>query len=436
MLNIGFDDTDSPQGMCTTFLAFKIVDSLKKEKVEFLDYPHLIRFNPNIPWKTRGNGAVAIKIRTSNPSKIKKKVKTLVKKFSDTKNGANPGLVFYQNEVIPKNLKEFSKLALWQLVHRHEAKKFVLDSELETFFIGNGQGLVGAVGAIGYEFDDHTMELLSYRKSSRFGKKRKISSPSIIQMQDKTFPHTFNSYDDKKKKVLIVPRGPDPVFYGIRGEDPNSLFRASKMLITEEKLEGHLLFRSNQGTSAHLKNKINVNQLRPYSSGNITGYVSKRPQMEKGGHVFFTIDVDGTLVNCAVYKPTGLAPTALNLIEGDKVKVGGGVRKASKKHSRIINLEFLEVLKLKRNIIMENPLCIKCIKKMKSKGRAQGFECIKCGEQSNSKIKKTIPRKISVGLYLPVVSAHRHLTRPKQRLGVINKDQNFDDSLPWILKYN
>ena len=74
ILNIGFDDTDSPKGMCTTYLAYRLVDSLKKENVKFVDYPKLIRFNPNIPWKTRGNGAVSIKIETENPSKIKRKV--------------------------------------------------------------------------------------------------------------------------------------------------------------------------------------------------------------------------------------------------------------------------------------------------------------------------------------------------------------------------
>ena len=42
---IGFDDTDSPKGMCTTYLAYKMVNSLKKEKVIFLDFPNLIRFN-------------------------------------------------------------------------------------------------------------------------------------------------------------------------------------------------------------------------------------------------------------------------------------------------------------------------------------------------------------------------------------------------------
>ncbi|MGD8708664.1 MAG: DUF1743 domain-containing protein, partial [Nitrosopumilaceae archaeon] len=175
-LHIGFDDTDSPKGMCTTFLAYKIVNYLKKQDLEFLDYPKLIRFNPNIPWKTRGNGAVSLKVRTKNPSKIKNKIKNFVSKYSDTKNGANPGLVFYEQATIPSKFTEFSELALWQLINRNRAKKFASKNNLEIFYKGNGQGLVGAIGAIGYSFDDHTLELLSYRKPSKFGKERKISA--------------------------------------------------------------------------------------------------------------------------------------------------------------------------------------------------------------------------------------------------------------------
>ena len=119
VLNIGFDDTDSPTGMCTTFLAYKIVDLLQKQKTEFLDFPKLIRFNPNIPWKTRGNGAVSLKIKTNQPSKIKKQIKNLVSKYSDTKNGANPGLVFFENDIIPSEFTKFSNLALWQLINRN-----------------------------------------------------------------------------------------------------------------------------------------------------------------------------------------------------------------------------------------------------------------------------------------------------------------------------
>ena len=35
ILHIGIDDTDSPKGMCTTFLAYKIINRLKKENVDF-----------------------------------------------------------------------------------------------------------------------------------------------------------------------------------------------------------------------------------------------------------------------------------------------------------------------------------------------------------------------------------------------------------------
>ncbi|HLC25105.1 MAG TPA: DNA-binding protein, partial [Nitrosopumilaceae archaeon] len=115
VLHIGFDDTDSKKGMCTTFLAYKIVEYLKKEHVQFLDYPYLIRFNPNIPWKTRGNGAVAIKIKTEKPDTIKKNIIEFIKKYSSINEGANPGLVFYQQEKIPEHFSKFSKLALTQL---------------------------------------------------------------------------------------------------------------------------------------------------------------------------------------------------------------------------------------------------------------------------------------------------------------------------------
>ena len=238
VLNIGFDDTDSPTGMCTTFLAYKIVDLLQKQKTEFLDFPKLIRFNPNIPWKTRGNGAVSLKIKTNQPSKIKKQIKNLVSKYSDTKNGANPGLVFFENDLIPPEFTKFSNLALWQLINRNNAKKFVKKNNLDFYYEGNGQGLIGAISAIGYDFSDHTLELLSYRKKSKFGKERIISAESVKKMQENTFPYTFNSFDTKKSRVLITPHGPDPVFYGVRGENVDSLVTATKILQSNEKLDG------------------------------------------------------------------------------------------------------------------------------------------------------------------------------------------------------
>ena len=435
ILNIGFDDTDSPKGMCTTYLAYKITHIIKKHKAQFLDYPRLIRFNPNIPWKTRGNGAVSMRIKTKNPKTIKEKITQMIKLYSDTKNGANPGLVFYESSEIPLEFKNFSKQALWQLIHRNSAKKFARKNNLETFHLGNGQGLIGAIGAIGYEFNDSTVELLCYRKKQMFGKTRNISTQSVKKMQENTYPDTFNSYDPKKRKILLAPHGPDPVFYGLRGETPAALYNASKSIKFNEKLDGHMVFRSNQGTGDHLKNKIDLNILAPYTSGTVQGTICTSPTIHIGGYVMFSLYSDNIKVNCAVYKPTGLTCTALELIIGDEIMIGGGVRKSTRKHPRVINVEFINVLKLANKVILSNPPCKKCGKNMKSKGKSQGFSCSNCKTHTKNKISKKIPRNIKKQQYTPIVSAHRHLTRPIQRMGKSNKQIIFDESIPWFVIY-
>ena len=62
--------------------------------------------------------------------------------------------------------------------------------------------------------------------------------------------------------------------------------------------------------------------------------------------VFFSIRVKDKKIRCAVYKPTKITKIAQNLIPGDKIHIGGGIRKASKNHGRIFNVEFLRVLQL------------------------------------------------------------------------------------------
>tara|TARA_B110000438_G_scaffold15913_1_gene14989 strand:+ start:55 stop:1374 length:1320 start_codon:yes stop_codon:yes gene_type:complete len=435
ILHIGIDDTDSPKGMCTTFLAYKIINRLKKENVDFLDFPNLVRFNPNIPWKTRGNGAVGFKISTSNPKKIKNLVKKFVEQYSDVKNGANPGLVFCQDENIPDEFLKLSSDAMWKLIHRNEAKKILSKYNLDFFYLGNGQGLVGATGVIGYNFEDETYELLSYRKSSQFGKKRFLDKSKVKEMQEKTYPNTFNSFDSKKNKVLLMPHGPDPVFYGVRGEDSKTLISASKMLQPKEKLDGYMIFKSNQGTGDHLKNEIDVNDFLPYTSGKLEGIVNSKPTVTKGGHVFFSIIVKNIKIHCAVYKPTRITDIAKELIIGDILKVGGGIRKATKTYPRTLNLEFIEILKLEKKYKLVNPFCQKCKKHMKSKGKNQGFQCVRCKNTSIHKNRQFITRSVKEQIYIPDVSAHRHLTKPIQRMNQKLKREKFNPNSLWITNF-
>src|SRR3989442_5601014 len=59
-LHIGIDDTDSEKGGCTTYTATVLFQDLIERGFKPSDFPWLVRLNPNIPCKTRGNGALAV----------------------------------------------------------------------------------------------------------------------------------------------------------------------------------------------------------------------------------------------------------------------------------------------------------------------------------------------------------------------------------------
>src|SRR2546422_2521257 len=59
-MHLGVDDTDSLRGMCTTYLATELVRALSGW--DLIGYPRLVRLNPNIPWKTRGDGAICLRL--------------------------------------------------------------------------------------------------------------------------------------------------------------------------------------------------------------------------------------------------------------------------------------------------------------------------------------------------------------------------------------
>src|SRR5437879_1293494 len=66
--HIGIDDTDSPRGGCTTYTMSILSDRLQHEELELDGYPCLVRLNPNVPWKTRGNAATALHLKIGRAS--------------------------------------------------------------------------------------------------------------------------------------------------------------------------------------------------------------------------------------------------------------------------------------------------------------------------------------------------------------------------------
>ena len=430
-LNIGLDDTDSTKGGCTTYLAAVLVERLTAFKVEFTDYPCLIRLNPNVPWKTRGNGALCLRFRFQPEleAEIKDVAISLWEKHAEVKEkGTDPGLVFYKNAEIPNELKVFSKRTETSIVTLKEAMNLIKKLGAEALGFNSCRGIIGALAAVGETLEkDYTYELITYRTPENIGLKRRVDEASIFEMDKATAPYTFNNVDSEKRRVIITPRGPDPILFGVRGETPEVVLKGFSIVKPKEPVERWIIFRSNQGTDAHLTHADRLSEILPYSSVIVKGVVSKDPRIIPLRHVIFSIKEDSVEVECVAFEPTGdLRKIARELITGDIVEVYGAVQKTKANKTLTINLEKIRILNLAQKTQPENPICIDCGKHLKSMGKNQGFRCEKCGSKypQVKKKEKIIPRTLKTGLYLTSTRSQRHLTKPLTRYGQEKTDES------------
>ena len=431
---VGIDDTDSSSGLCTTYLAFKLASLPQACGFHVVAYPRLVRLNPNIPFKTRGNAAVSLLLEAEDTDTAFISICSLTTKLSDLRNGANTGVVFLKNFALLPLFDRIYQAALNGVVSKEKVKRQLMDRDILTYELGNGMGMVGASASLAFdESYDHTYELIAYRKPESWGKERKIDGDSVVRMDRCTFPHTFNNYDYEKRKPLIMPHGPDPVFLGIRGDSPLMLLKAFSVLEHSEQIEGRMIYVSNQCTDAHLGSTLE-SPLKAYSSGNIEGLVDS-VSVDVGGHAYLTISVGRLKVRAAAYEPTGnLRRVARLLLRGDRVIISGGVRRPSERHDKIVNMERIRVLSLAPVTKTSNPVCNRCNSRMKSEGRGKGFECEICGRRAPHQSRKTkaIQRDVLPGYYLPSPRANRHLTKPLIRYGVSSAGDSYPLIDGWI----
>ncbi|MFP3985336.1 MAG: DUF1743 domain-containing protein [Candidatus Bathyarchaeia archaeon] len=423
-LHIGFDDTDSPRGGCTTYVAALLVEKLERSGVVFIDYPNLIRLNPNVPWKTRGNAALCLRITCSEDvvDAVFEIVAESVERNSDLGfEGTDPGIVFFQGNRIPSEIQAFAKKTIQDVVRMEDALKLIRKFKAEALGFETGYGIIGGLAAIGESLeDDHTYEVIAYRNPENRGTPRQVNYESIKRMDQETKPKTFNNIDSETGRILITPRGPDPILYGIRGETADAVIEAHKMVQVLEPVERWVVFRTNQGTDAHLKKINTINDIRPYHPIIATGIVASKPKLVPRRHRIFAIRDETSTVDCAAYEPTGtLRKVARQLIPGDSVEVAGGVKASSSKRPTTINLEKLRVVKLAPKLELRNPKCSRCGKRMDSMGKGKGFRCGKCGLR-NSNLQKIFveeKRRICEGLFVTSPRSQRHLTKPLSRYG-------------------
>ncbi len=424
---IGIDDTDSRFGHCTTHLGYLIVCELARIGCTFSAYPRLVRLNPNVPFKTRGNAAVCIQFE-ANTNELRDEAfeaaERLLEAEADVANGANSALVMVSKDA--DELAFFRRVyqsAISGVVNYKRIIAEVSERGIRHRLLGNGMGIVGAAASLGFSCaeDDHTYELIAYRKPENCGTPRAVDAQSVKAMEKETFPHTFNSFDHQSGRVLIAPTGPDPVLAGIRGDSPHAVLDAYQRIRIGEEPLGHVIYATNQCTDAHLKKRMS-NPLKTFSAGWLEGEIaSTRPY--QGGHLMIQLRDDSSTVSCMVYEPSGdLRRVARLLVPGDSVRVSGGVRRASSKNPVVINVEKIELLAVSSRAVTNNPECVACGSRMKSEGRGKGYQCKKCGHKSAG-----IPHprsspsadggRIYPGAYLPSPRAQRHLTKQLIRYG-------------------
>ncbi|AKB74007.1 OB-fold nucleic acid binding domain protein [Methanosarcina lacustris Z-7289] len=414
---IGIDDTDSNEGMCTTYLGALLLEELQEYgTVEAL--PLLVRLNPTIPYKTRGNAAVALKLKTDCPEKVIAHVTSRIGELARMEcEKTNPGAVFILEkdyETLKPVLMSFLEEAVKEVIEIDNAKDLISELGIASKSFKNGRGIIGALAACGAMLNpekwDCTFEYLAYRQKEKWGTQRDVDKDSFFEADRETYPETWDTVDLTNRLVVCVPRSGDPVLFGIRGENPEIVSKAAA-LIRAEPVERFAVYRTNQGTDMHLLPAQNIAEIRDMHSYRLEGTVSTAPKTIEGGHVIFAVlDREGDEIDCAAFEPTkNFRYLIRKLVPGDRVILSGSVT------SGTLNIEKIELKALTPVYREENPKCPECGKHMKSAGQGQGFRCKKCGTMSLSKVKYEAERDLEPGLYEVPPCARRHLAKPLAR---------------------
>ncbi|MCL7414919.1 MAG: tRNA(Ile)(2)-agmatinylcytidine synthase [ANME-2 cluster archaeon] len=415
---IGIDDTDSVDGMCTTYLTAVLIEQLRGMGT-IKGMPYLIRLNPNIKYKTRGNAALSLKI-DANPGSQQRIMDTavsLVDEMADVKyENTNPGIVFLSDEVMQdREFKHVLEAFMWRAIRdvlTIEDARIIIDRfDLAHQGFKNGRGLIGALAASGAAIcglPDHTYEMIAYRKPENFGTSRVIDHDSVFKADKITYPNTWDTVDIANNTVVFAPHSPDPVLFGIRGDNTQSIQQAFNM-IESEKIGRTILYMTNQGTDLHLLDG-HICDIIEHRSYYLTGVVLEHPRTIEGGHTFFTLAEKAGTIECSAFEPTkDFRQVVRQLMPGDRVKVYGSVQNGT------LNLEKIDIIELSNQDIVQNPLCPSCGRRMKSAGHSQGFRCRRCGTSDREVSRNPVRRSITPGIYEVPPCARRHISLPLVR---------------------
>lgn len=403
--------------MCTTYVAAAIFDDLLKMGLTPMMRPQLVRLNPNCPYKTRGNAAVALRFRV-DPKKLYLVKDVVLRRVSELAEleceGTEPGVVFYVSEEIPEELRNFSMAVVRRMVSVEDAFSVASIVGAELHALKGKRGVIGALAAVGMDrIARKTYELIAYRVRQNWGTFRRVDDSSVIRMDMVTRPWTFDNFDYETNETRITPHTPCPVLLGIRSLDPDVAFYAFSILRILEPIEKLLLFETNQATDLHIQ-EVKIAEIEENTSVSVEGVVADLPRVIPGGHVFFTLMDDTGTIQCTAFEPTkSFRNVVRSLRPGDRVRVYGGVKSKLGMHLTI-NLEKIRVISLAKFVRTSPPSCNVCGKKMESLGQSKGYRCPRCGNRLPEGLKTFVEehRTLTPGIYEVPPSARRHLSKP------------------------
>ncbi|MFC6905540.1 tRNA(Ile)(2)-agmatinylcytidine synthase [Halalkalicoccus tibetensis] len=413
MTVVGIDDTDSrTRGMCTTYLASEIAGVLAETGAD-VDPPLLIRLNPAVEHKTRGNAALAVHA-DCDPEEAFDAARELIDDLAEVRDSnTQPGLVVAPSdpEEVPGKVAEFSRRAVREELSLDEALEVVEGAGYSQEGWAGGRGRIGALAAVGARraFSEWTHELIAYRERGRWGTERRVDPDSVFRAAEAEYPAVWDTVDRETGDTVCVPHTPGPVLYGIRGDDPDAVRRAVER-IESEPVASSALFLTNQGTDVHLQDG-EIGSVEDGRAYRLDGVVSSAPETRRGGHVFLEIDDGDDRLRCAAFEPTKRFRDRVRALrEGDRItacgEVSGGTLKLEKFALRELN-----------RIEYRNPRCPDCRRSMESAGREQGYRCRDCSTSAETKETIEIDRDLEPGWYEVPPTARRHIAKPLVRGG-------------------
>jgi len=390
--------------MCTTYLGAVLIRRLLARGFGLRE-ARLIRLNPNVPYKTRGNAAIALEAE-GDPEIAFQMACRCVEDLADLPaEGTEPGVVVSGT----KPPVSFYHKALRSFCEPEEAVAVLDAAGAKYRGWKGGRGLIGATAAIASDLPDSTWELLVYQVPGRWGSRREIDRRSFFLAEKATFPRTWDTVDRENDIVVCSPHTPDPVLFGIRGQSPFAVTQARTFIRTETPgLEQ--IYLTNQGTDGHLEGG-DIGRLTEGHSYRVRGVIAGRAVTGKGGHVSIPLESAGQDLRCMAYEPTkGFRDVVRALIQGDEVEVCGSFKGGS------LNLEKIHVVGLAQDLVKNPPPCPSCGKRMTSAGHLKGYKCRECGTRAKDAVVIVHDRRIGCGWYEVPPSARRHLAKPLARM--------------------